>query len=212
MNITWRSQRGSQRRANCDAVTIEYTPNYLLVMFVDAAEKSPRSQEFSQHWASNIIHQAANLGDHNSPERLMDIMHQQQKQLRHQYLHEITSYCMLSLELKSGCFNLISSGDCQAGVQGSGPIEWLTTPHRANQNLLTRSLNSKRFLRPDIIESTLDPGASLILCSDGYWSEHLQKQTPFRQLTDDASVLTLAHGKSNLSTTSDTDNLVVNYR
>jgi serine/threonine protein phosphatase PrpC len=193
MNINWRSQRGSQRRANCDAVTIEYTPNYLLVMFVDAAEKSPRSQEFSQHWASNIIHQ-------------------QQKQLRHQYLHEIASYCMLTLELKSGCFHLISTGDCQAGVQDSGPIKWLTTPYRANQNLLTRSLNSKRFLRPDITESTLGPGASLILCSDGYWSEHLQKQTPFKQLTDDASVLTLAHGKSNLSTTSDTDNLVVNYR
>lgn len=211
MDITWHSRRGRQRRANCDDVTIEYTPNYLLAMLVDAAEKSPRSQRFAQHWASNIIHQAISLGDYGGPERLMGIMHQQQKQLRHEYLHEIASYCMLRLDLKSGCFQLLSTGDCQAGIQGSGPIDWLTTPHRANQNLLTRSLNAKRFLRPDIIESTLAPGVSLILCSDGYWSEHLQQQTPFNQLTDDASVLKLAYGKTNLSATTDTDNLIVNY-
>ena len=210
MNITWQSQRGNQRRSNCDAVAIEYTKNYLLVMFVDAAEKSLSSQKFSQYWASSIIHQAADLTDH-SPELLLDIMHQQQKQLRHQYLHEVASYCLLRLELNSGNFQLMSTGDCKAGVQEKGPIRWLTIPHRANHNLLTRSLNAKRFLLPDIIESTLETGANLLLCSDGYWSEHLQQKTPFKQLTDDASVLKLAYGKRNLSVTSDTDNLIVNY-
>jgi len=223
VNTTWQSHQGQQRRRNNDAVAIGYVQRTvtnsakrcLLAIVVDAAEKTNRGQVFAQHWANTIIHKATNTSAYTSPELLIELMHQQQKQLRHHYLHDIASYCLLRLELNSGCFQLLNVGDCQAGIQHnqqSGDVEWLVTPHQINQHYLTRSLNAKRFLRPDIIESTLVENDQLLLCTDGYWCEHLQQKIPIGQLADDASVLTISHGQQQLSMTTDAYNLFVSYR
>jgi serine/threonine protein phosphatase PrpC len=224
MNITWQSHQGQQRRSNNDGVAIGYVEKciqqtalaseqrYLLAMVVDAAEKSRRGQVFAQHWANTIIHKATNTPAYTSPELLMELMQQQQKRLRQQYLHDIASYCLLRLELNSGSFQLLNVGDCQAGIQCGSNIDWLVTPHQINQHYLTRSLNAKRFLRPDSIESTLAPNDRLLLCTDGYWHEHLQQKVPAKQLADDASVLTISHGQQCLKMNTDTYNLFVSYR
>lgn len=220
MNITWQSHQGQQRRSNNDAVAIGYIQRTvtnsekrcLLAMVVDAAGKTNRGQAFAQYWANTIIYKATNTSAYISSESLIQLMHQEQKQLRHQYLHDIASYCLLRLELDSGCFQLLNVGDCQAGIQHSKDVEWLVTPHQVNQHYLTRSLNAKRFLRPDIIESTLEKNDQLLLCTDGYWCEHLQEEISGEQLADDASVLTISHGQQHLSMTSDAYNLFVSYR
>jgi serine/threonine protein phosphatase PrpC len=110
------------------------------------------------------------------------------------------------------CFQLLNIGDCQEGVQHGNYTNWLVTPHHINQHYLTRSLNARRFLRPDIIESTLAQNDPLILCTDGYWSEHLRQKNPLEQLKDDASKLTISHGQQCLTMTTDTSNLFVSYR
>ncbi|MCK5893411.1 MAG: protein phosphatase 2C domain-containing protein [Endozoicomonadaceae bacterium] len=223
MNISWQSQQGQKRRSNNDAVAIGYVENCvqqtaaeskgcLLAIVVDAAEKTTRAQAFAQHWANTIIYKATHTSAYTSPELLIELMHGQQKQLRRQYLHDIASYCLLRLELDSGCFQLLNIGDCQAGIQHSEGIGWLMTPHHINQHYLTRSLNAKRFLRPDIIESTLAKNDRLLLCTDGYWYEHLQQKNPLKQLADDASVLTISHGAQCLTMESDAYNLFASYR
>lgn len=212
MNITWHSHQGQQRRSNNDAAAIGYVQHCLLAIVVDAAEKSHRGQAFARHWANTIIQKAANSEAYTSPELLIALMHQEQKQLRHQYLHDIASYCLLRMELDSGDFQLLNIGDCQAGIQHNGIVNWLVEPHQVNQHLLTRSLNAKRFLRPDIIESTLNANDQLLLCSDGYWYEHLQEGIPEKQLADDASVLNISHGLQHLDMITDANNLFESYR
>lgn len=113
--------------------------------------------------------------------------------------------------LSSGHFQLLYVGDCQAGIQSNDSIKWLFTPHRVNPYLITRSLNAKRFLRPEIIEATLKPDAGLLLCSDGYWCEHAEQDIPLAALEDDASLLTITHGKQKLRIQTDAPNVFVTY-
>lgn len=114
-------------------------------------------------------------------------------------------------ELSSGHFHLLHVEDCQAGIQTNDSIEWLITPHRVNPYLITRSLNAKRFLRPEIMEATLKPDAGLFLCSDGYWCEHVEQDIPLAAQEDDASLLTSTYGKQKLSIQTDAPNVYVTY-
>ena len=211
MDITWQSQRGQQRQNNNDAAAIGYVQGYLLAIVVDAAEMGCSGRALSQHWAKEVIYEATHSQAYESPELLIDLMHEKQKSLKHQYLHDVASYCLLRMELSSGYFQLLHVGDCQAGIQKKDSVEWLITPNRVTPYLITRSLNAKRFLRPEIIEATLKPDAGLLLCSDGYWYEHLEQDIPLATLEDDASLLSIVYGQQKFSIQTDVPNVFVSY-
>lgn len=222
MQLSWTSRQGRQTRANSDAVAIADHGDQWLALLVDGAEIGGNGQALAHHWATTIAGLVRHRSQPLTPASLVQRMRAEQLQLRHHFLRDIASYCCVLLDKPTGHLDVLFTGDCRAGLQqAGGRIAWLSMPHTLDQQppyshtdqpgprsrLLTRSLNARRFAPPEHLSSRLDATTTLLLCTDGYWLDHLQRGTAVDQLPDDASVLTLAPGEPRLHQQSDTNNL-----
>jgi serine/threonine protein phosphatase PrpC len=201
MQVHWTSRQGRQRQLNCDAGALAVTSTQIIAMVVDAAEqRGPRPQHFANYWAQTITYQLAQSGSPVKADQACAILQQAQGQLRNDYLLEIGSYCLALLDTQGGKGVLLHAGDCIAAAsQPDQPPRWLTEPHTlaqqawiqapADRHRLTRSLNARRFTLPQCTEFSLAADDYLLLCTDGYWAEHLNEHKAITQLEDDASAL-----------------------
>ena len=226
MRASWFSQQGRERARNSDAAAVGQQDQHLLAVLVDGAEKGPRGAELARHWAEVVL-QALAEASARSPAAVHACLKQEHAQLRHDFLRDIASYCMVSLDLETLAVHVWHCGDCRVGLRHPTETRWLTTPHilahqpglpssrspeeqERREQQLTRSLNARRFCPPEHLALSLQQGQTLLLSTDGYWQEHLEAGTPRRCLRDDASLLTLPVGSgpiAHVEQASDTDNL-----
>lgn len=213
----WNSRKGNERQSNNDAVAVINGKTFFFAMLVDAVEKSDKSNQFACFWAKTIVSSILSMGTHPSTEDLLNIMRNTQKHLRHQFLHETASYTALIYNKMSQEAQVIACGDCRLGVDVSGGINWLTKIHTLmtafdyslgdvkkdlmTRHTLTHTLNARRFIQPEIVSINGLKNEQWLLCSDGYWAEHLDENISWEQLQDDASCLTISMNK--LSTQQD---------
>ncbi|WP_299773942.1 hypothetical protein [uncultured Pseudoteredinibacter sp.] len=192
-----------------------------------------KGKRLAQHWADSCLCDIVSHVAYTDENVLIDILRSAQSQLRKHYLHDIASYGLLILNRDSYQFDWWFTGDCRVGTyQDQCEINWLNTPHRlVNQTfingqnshktegnasvqnqLLTRSLNAKRFSAPEKVSSCLDSTQGLVLATDGYWCEHLFQGGNLDDLEDDASRLMMSQGNMILKNEADTPNLFVCYK
>lgn len=221
MQISWCSRQGKARSSNNDAAAIGRKDHYVVAMLVDAAEKGD-GQALAQHWSHTVIERALGQTEQLSLAVLISIMRAEHQQLRQHHLHAIASYCCVLVDLQQQLLHVAHVGDCLAGlVQPAKAITWLNRPHnlqeqviwqgmapesKESRHLLTRFLNAKRFHAPDCLTTHLAPDSQLLLCSDGYWSEHLSSQVELQNVDDDASALSLRYGEPSIELRSDCEN------
>jgi serine/threonine protein phosphatase PrpC len=226
MHVRWFSQQGRERIRNSDAAAVGQQGQHLLAVLVDGAEKGPRGAELARHWA-DVVLQTLVEASARSPAAVHARLKQEHAELRHSFLRDIASYCMVSLDLETLATQVWHCGDCRVGLRQQSETRWLTTPHILAQQpglpsfcsseeqdrqeqQLTRCLNAKRLRAPEHQVFSLQQGQTLLLSTDGYWQEHLEAGTPRHCLRDDASLLTLPIGSGRLAhveQASDTDNL-----
>lgn len=226
MQASWFSRQGGERTRNSDAAAVGQQAQHVLAVLVDGAEKGPRGAELARHWA-DVVLQALDEAAACSTASLHARLKQEHAQLRPGFLRDIASYCMVSLDLETLAAQVWHCGDCRVGLRLQTETRWLTTPHilaqqpgippsrsseeRGRQEQqLTRCLNARRFRAPDYQSLMLKQGQTLLLCTDGYWQEHLEAGTSRHLLRDDASLLTLPVGFGSLDhidQESDADNL-----
>jgi len=226
MRASWFSQQGRERARNSDAAAVGQQDQHLLAVLVDGAEKGPRGAELARHWA-DVVWQALAETSVRSPAEVHARLKQEQAQLRHGFLRDIASYCMVALDLETLATQIWHCGDCRVGLRRQTETRWLTTPHilaqqpslppprsseeqDRHEQQLTRCLNARRFRAPDYHVFSLQRGQALLLSTDGYWQEHLEAGTSQHCLRDDASLLTLPVGSGPLAhveQASDDDNL-----
>lgn len=217
MQANWFSRKGSERTRNSDAAVMGQQDQYVFAVLVDGAEKGPRGAELASHWAGVAFHALAEFSV-PSPTAINARLKHEQGQLRQRFLHDIASYCMVSLDLETLAAHIWHCGDCYVGLRYESQTQWLTTAHILAQQpgipsshliaerdrhaqQLTRCLNARRFRAPDYQSLILEQGQALLLCTDGYW-QGLPR--------DDASLLTLPVEFGNLdhiAQESDADNL-----
>lgn len=206
MNVDWSSRQGQRTRSNNDAAAVGYKGQYFLAILVDAAEKGD-GRALARYWAQVTVRNALSAEEPPSTASLIEVMRAEQRELRYKHLHAIASYCCALFDLQQQRLYLLHVGDCRAGIrQDSGHIDWLTDPHDLSQqaiwpasyteaeqyrNILTRSLNAKHFYEPECQDVLLPAGVSLVLCSDGYWSEHREHGVALQDVEDDTSILVM---------------------
>ncbi|MDV5100407.1 hypothetical protein QQ994_03315 [Pseudomonas asiatica] len=221
MQIGWISRQGKGRRCNNDAAAFGRKGSYVLAMLVDAAERGD-GQGLARHWSRTVVDVALGEAQQLSPEGLVSIMRAEQQRLRQDYLHAIASYCCVLVDLQQQLLHVGHVGDGLVGLQRPGlAISWLNRPQNLQEqaiwpgatsginesrHLLTRSLNARRFCSPDWQMTHLPLDARLLLCSDGYWHEHLHSGTDLQSVNDDASMLSLEYGEPVIELQSDCDN------
>lgn len=221
MQVGWISRQGKARLSNNDAAAFGRKGDYVLAMLVDAAERGD-GQGLARHWSRTVIDAALGEAQQPSREGLVGIMRAEQQRLRQDYLHAIASYCCVLIDLQQQLLHVAHVGDCLLGIQRPGElINWLNRPQNLQEqaiwpgaasginesrHLLTRSLNARRFCSPDWQMTHLPFGARLLLCSDGYWHEHLRSGTNLQSINDDASMLSLEYGEPAIELQSDCDN------
>lgn len=207
MRASWFSRQGGERTRNCDAAAVGQRGPYVLSVLVDGAEKGPRGAELARHWADTVLQALAETTD-RSPAAVYGHLKREQALLRHDFLRDIASYCIVSLDLETLVAQVWHCGDCRVGLRFQAEMRWLTTPHILAQQpglplpcsrdeqerhgqQLTRCLNARRFKAPDYECLTLQQDQMLLLSTDGHWQEYLEAGTPPHCLCDDASLLTL---------------------
>jgi len=203
----WNSQKGRERQSNSDAVAVINGRTFFFAMLVDAAEKSNKSNQFARYLTERVASSVLELKTTPSSADLLNIMRNTQKQLRYHFLQETASYIVLVYDKNAEKGLVLSCGDCRLALLSSD-IKWLTktdtlltafdeSQGHVKKELMTRhtltsSLNAKRFASPKVITIGALNGKQWILCSDGYWAEHIDEKISWEKLKDDASCLTIA--------------------
>ena len=220
MPIHWSSRQGIQTSSNNDAAAIANKAGTLVAMLVDGAEKGANGQGLARHWARQVVQHLCALPGRPSCTDALNTMRQVQGDLRHYFLNEVASYCLLILDLNRGSGQLLHTGDCLAVMERQHQArEWLNEPHTldrqfkldplGSRHILTAALNARRFHDPSCKEIQLHPQHTLKLCTDGYWAEHLQDGATLSELVDDASALSVQLGEWRIDSESDCDNFMV---
>ena len=230
MQVSWNSRKGRQRQSNNDAASIAIGENQVVAVLVDAAESrqpgSNQAKELAHYWSQFLAQAAMSLAFPIDAIQLGKLMRQEQATLRHRYLHEIASYCLVVINLDSGQYQVFHCGDTLAGITVSpdaiDSVQWLHPPHTltqqyavigttpvtqcvnsesgSNSPVLTRCLNSRRFHCPDMLHGALDLELTMVIASDGCWDKNTD---------DDSSVILIRSGQQSVQSDSDCDNLFV---
>jgi len=226
MYCQWNSRKGNERKFNSDAVGVINGTTFFFAIVVDAVEKTDKSNQFACYWAETIASSVLSTGACPATEDLLNIMRNTQKQLRHQFLHETASYIAIIYNKNTQESQVLVCGDCRLGLVSSD-TKWLTKTHTLlttfddslgdvkkdlmTRHTLTHSLNAKRFVQPEIITVDAPQDGEWVLCTDGYWAEHIEEETTWEQLRDDASCLTISMSKLPCQLTSSDCNNCFSY-
>src|SRR5690606_9671564 len=101
-------------------------------LLVDAAERTPASREFARHWGQRVVPQVL-AGWNGDDETILALLQQEQRTLRHEFLLEVASYCLLCLDTETATARTYHAGDCLAGERQGGMVLWWTSPHTLEQ-------------------------------------------------------------------------------
>jgi len=224
VSIHWFSHKGQTREHNSDACAVLIKPSYILAIIGDASEKGNQGSEYVMAWITSVV-KTLSIEDGPSCGGILTVMKEIHQQLRLRSCFSSARACWsaLFIDHKNEKIWTFSCGDCRVGIEDEdGTIEWRTTVHsQANwkgeeflpehakmpcRHQVTRSLNVKRFVDPDVTEIEYNPQGRWILATDGYWVEHKIEGTPIYNLRDDASFFRISFNKSKLHIESDSEN------
>lgn len=224
MQMDWQSRTGSQRKHNSDALAVSIKETFCLIVLVDAVE-SPNSQALARCWAQCCIDDF-DTSDFSDPSIVIRKLKQRYLSFRLRFFEERASYTLAIIDIKSRQGWLLFAGDCRAGLKkGDDSIDWLHLPHTLEAQLslfssdtpliedahhhLTRSFKGRRFESPEIQRFNWSEKTDFVLCSDGYWREHLQEGIALYELNDDASIFRMSVGALAFTPQSDTANFFI---
>jgi serine/threonine protein phosphatase PrpC len=207
VSIHWFSRKGLARERNSDACALINKDSYFFAIIADASEKGLRGSDYAMTWMTSVLNKISIEGV-PSCEVIVTIMRDIQLQLRQNFPSARACWGALLIDHKNEKIWMFSCGDCRVGILGDeGKVIWITNVHsHANwtgedftvlhaempcRHQVTRSLNAKRFVDPDITEVEYVSEGRWILATDGYWVEHKFRGIPVCNLADDASYLSV---------------------
>jgi len=175
-------------------------------LIVDGSSKGDHGADFVSDWIRQVIDRISEQGEiiAKTMIRTMELAH---IQLREKYILETACFSALLIRRDLNQAWGIVCGDCRIGRRNAGEIEWLTPVHtmanfidddtdrnsidNPNRHIVTRCLNAKRFMAPEILELDYSATARWVLATDGYWVEKSNHQSSGDGKDDDASSLDL---------------------
>ncbi|WP_295748364.1 hypothetical protein [Undibacterium sp.] len=222
VSVHWFSRKGQARERNSDACAVFSNASTILAIIGDASEKGLQGSEYVMTWMASVVDQMA---IENAPtcDLILTVMRNVHRQLRPNFPSARACWGALFIDHKNEKVWMFSCGDCRAGIENEdGTIKWHTTVHsQANwqgeeflpahakmpyRHQVTRSLNAKRFVDPDVMEIDYDQQGRWVLATDGYWVEHQMECASIHDLQDDASFFRVSCIKNSRCVESDSDN------
>lgn len=204
--VQWYSRKGTECADNRDFGAFLHTPEFDLVVIVDASQRGPAGASLATNWGKAIVDASKGLSIFE-PEELLPLLQHCHGQLRHCYLAETASYAIAWVN-RRGSGWAMSCGDCRVGLLNTDQKNWLTPVHTLanainetfemrhaflpSRHKVTRCWKATRFVPPAVVK--FNSGQDRIcLATDGYWLEHEWQAKNLDELTDDASCLILNH-------------------
>lgn len=231
MRVQWISRQGRRRRSNNDAAAVGFHDGIVIAVLVDAAEsRHGNGPGLARYWAQQLVTRitAEGQSDH---EDLRALLREEQQALRHRYLREKASYCLVRWDRTHNEILALHTGDCQLAIHPVGDdrrpctgllsLQNLQSQYAAmgrdpgqvpteNQHLLTASPNARRFSEPGCYRAVLGENDAIALSTDGY-PRHPESGAP-EPGDDDSSLLTVSPGVLLVEQDSDCDNLLVVHK
>ena len=201
----WQSRRGNARSINCDGGVVSISRNCMVAAIFDGVGQTQPVQSYVQFWMRYFAKAALRLARF-SVQMFRHFIEQGQYLGRASgYFWETLAYAAIVFDFEAHKAWAISCGDCRVGgLCSDGTIDWLTPVHtganafgepferenaRLNQrHLLTKSLNTRRFCEPAILDIEISQAESAVLATDGFWLEHRLLGVAVDELEYDASI------------------------
>ena len=201
----WYSRQGTTCAENRDACGIFHSAAYTFSVVVDASPCGERGIQFNTCWITAVL-------DRMSPElpsvaSVLAVLHEGQKHLRtERFFAEKASYAAFLLPREAKDAYAFCCGDCTLGARfPDGNIEWLTRTHTlvtaleeqdinadaSKRHIVTRTLNAKRFQKPEVHVVPAIAFGSWILATDGY---RYRESDDTGHPKDDCSALLIGSG------------------
>jgi len=198
----WYSRQGTTCAENRDACGIFHSAAYTFSVVVDASPRGERGIQFNTCWITAVL-------DRMSPElpsvaSVLAVLHEGQKHLRtERFFAEKASYAAFLLPREAKDAYAFCCGDCTLGARfPDGNIEWLTRTHTlvtaleeqginadaSKRHIVTRTLNAKRFQKPEVHVVPAIAFGSWILATDGYRPDFVILLQPTSPLRHDGAI------------------------
>lgn len=201
----WYSRQGTTCAENRDACGIYESAAYSFFVVVDASPRGERGIQFTTCWITTVL-------DRMSPElpsitSVLSALHEGQKHLRtERFFAEKASYAAFLLPRQAKDAYAFCCGDCTLGTQTpNGNVEWLTRTHTlvnaleelginadaSKRHIVTRTLNAKRFQKPEVHLVPANASGLWVLATDGY---RYRESDDTGHPKDDSSALFIGNG------------------
>lgn len=200
----WSSKQGAERLENRDMCGLYCSENYTFAIVVDASSKGRSGIQFTETWVSELLRTLPN--ELPTQAQVIAAMHDAQRLLAQARLFcERACYAALVLphqaEIKPTAF---ICGDCSIGISvpECREVEWLSRSQTlasycnkqlgdgvvVSTNIVTRTLNARRFSPPISLQLPINTTGKWILATDGFTSAQNRVS---ENNADDASCLVL---------------------
>jgi serine/threonine protein phosphatase PrpC len=184
--VLCQSLKGLDRAYNQDFIGVINSTSYVFSIVIDVATKSHDSREFAHYWVNSVL-DSVKLLSVVSPITIQEMLKELQAGLRDCYLHDTASFLCFYWERSNNDAWCVTLGDCRLGLKRLKSIEWISPVHTAanafgeeftaqmanlsKRHIVTRNLNAKRYMRPDIVNLDLDLNDTIIMATDGFWAD-----------------------------------------
>lgn len=200
----WSSKQGAERLENRDMCGLYCSENYTFGIVVDASSKGKSGIQFTETWVSELLRTLPN--ELPTQAQVIAAMHHAQRLLAQARLFcERACYAALVLPHRADITpTAFICGDCSIGISVPeyGGIEWLSRSQTlasycdkllgngivVSTNIVTCTLNARRFSPPISLELPINATGKWILATDGFTNG---RNRVSENNADDASYLIL---------------------
>ena len=196
----WYSVKGQKTPDNRDVFAYGRKQDDALYIIADGATSKVQSGLMAKALCSRVIDTFKQTSS-NPIECLLSRLPEWQVELRRLYPVAAVSYLIARVQANN-LIQTLHAGDCRLGfapIASPERIDWKTSIHslanaiqplpeeqlcnHARRHSLTRTFNSRRYIKPEYQEHLWQEGTALVIATDGFWAE-LSTAEQCQQLSD----------------------------
>ena len=209
MKCSWLSRKGKSRTENRDAAGVVDSSVFFLGLIVDGGTKGLKGAVFVGQWIAEVLNNSMSV-EELTADQLIVVMMNAQIAIRYEYPRETACYTALILRHDLQKAYAVTCGDCRLGIiSNENSLEWLTPVHTvenflskplaqqevslAARHTVTRCLNSRRFVMPEVLQLPYFTEREWVLATDGYWVGMKDEESEREASLDDNSCLRVGY-------------------
>lgn len=180
------SLQGNQHAEFQDYATFYLGEKTEIWLIADGATNATGSGQFISMFCEGLVENLSTSDDTLTPANVLEAITSIHHDIRKDFICAKGSFLLFIVDNASGLQHCFFLGDCRIGSVKDGLTEWRSLPHSLSisqqvqdeqqlcqhpeRQILFKTLSARRLAEPEYLQLNLDLSLSVVLATDGFWS------------------------------------------